>query len=141
MVYMDAKHLRVGELGEDISCNFLESNGFTIIDRNYRKKWGEIDIIAKKDEVLRFIEVKTVSREINTENVIRETLNNGKNKGFQPEDAVHPQKVKRLGRIIQTYLLEKNVSHETLWQFDIMAVFLDMDNKRAKVRFREKVII
>lgn len=136
-----AKHLRVGELGEDISCNFLENKGFTIIDRNYRKKWGEIDIIAKKDGILRFIEVKTVSREINNENVIRETLNSGENRGFQPEDAVHPQKVKRLGRAIQTYLLERDVSHETLWQFDIIAVFLDINNKRAKVRFRENVII
>ena len=53
---------KIGNLGEDIGCKFLVKRGFSIKDRNYRKKWGEIDIVVEKDAVLHFIEVKTVSR-------------------------------------------------------------------------------
>jgi len=42
----------IGNLGEDIGCKFLVKRGFLIKDRNYRKKWGELDIIAEKDNLL-----------------------------------------------------------------------------------------
>ncbi len=48
-----------GNLAEDKACEFLLSNGFLIIERNFYSRFGEIDIIATKDEVLRFIEVKS----------------------------------------------------------------------------------
>lgn len=47
-----------GILGEDKACNFLKKQGFEILKRNFHSKFGEIDIIAKKDEILHFIEVK-----------------------------------------------------------------------------------
>ena len=119
----------VGKLGEDLACVFLEKHGYEIIDRNYRKKWGELDIVAKKDGVLHFVEVKSVSH-----NVIHET-------DYQPEENVHPWKIKRLHRAIQTYLLEKNVSDETEWQLDILAVFLDLTTRKAKFRFTENIIL
>ncbi len=49
----------VGKFGEDIACRYLESNGYTIIKRNYRASGGEIDIVAKKGTHLAFVEVKT----------------------------------------------------------------------------------
>src|SRR3989338_3683782 len=52
---------RIGNIGEELACMFLVKQGFTIIERNYKKKWGEIDIMAKKDKILHFIEVKTVT--------------------------------------------------------------------------------
>ena len=58
-----SKTQKIGEIGEKLACMFLMKHGFKVLDRNYRKKWGEIDIIAQKDDILRFIEVKTVSRE------------------------------------------------------------------------------
>jgi putative endonuclease len=126
------KKQEIGELGENIACEYLERKGFDIIGRNYRKKWGEIDIVAEKDGILHFIEVKSVSVQT-LENVIRET------EKYQPEDNVHPWKLKRLHRAIQTYLLEKNLENE--WQLDVMAVFLDMKTRKAKVRITENVII
>ena len=48
-----------GNLAEDKACEFLFDNGFNIIDRNFYSRFGEIDIIATKDEVLHFIEVKS----------------------------------------------------------------------------------
>jgi len=48
-----------GNLGEDRACKFLDENGFLIIERNFYSRFGEVDIIASKEEVLHFIEVKS----------------------------------------------------------------------------------
>ena len=124
----DPKHKKkIGALGENMACRFLMKHGFRILDRNYSKKWGEIDIVAEKDKIFRFIEVKSiVSYETNR---------------YRPEENVHYQKLKRLSRVIQTYLLDKKVSYETEWQIDVLAVFLDLENKKAKFRFTENIII
>ena len=127
------KNLRIGQIGEDIACRFLVKQGFSIVERNYQKKWGEIDIIAKKGKMLYFVEVKTVSRENVKEQ--REEVDS-----FEPEENVHPKKLQRMSRVIQTYLIEKNID-EGEWQLDVLAVFLDMDNKQARVRVTENVII
>ena len=50
---------QIGNLGEDKASEYLKKNGYTIIIRNFRTKRGEIDIIAVKDDILVFIEVKT----------------------------------------------------------------------------------
>ena len=125
---------RIGRMGEDTACKFLMKQGFSIIERNYWKKWGEIDIIAQKAKKLHFVEVKTVSRENLAEEVTREI------DSYQPEENVHPAKLKRLGRTIQTYLLEKDLE-DGQWQFDVLAVFLDVKNKQARVRFTENVVL
>jgi len=48
-----------GNIAEDKACNFLYDNGFNIVERNFYSRFGEIDIIASKDEALHFIEVKS----------------------------------------------------------------------------------
>jgi putative endonuclease len=129
---------KVGNLGEEIGCKFLKKHGFLIKDRNYRKKWGEIDIIAEKDNLLHFIEVKTVSRPPAT------TSSGEVGRGetdHNPEENVHLWKQKRLARAIQTYLLEKKIPEETEWQIDIMAIFLDFKTRKAKIRMTENVIL
>lgn len=134
---------KIGEIGENAACVFLVKHRHKILDRNYRKKWGEIDIVSQKDGKLRFIEVKTVSRvtepKINLQNKLIRPTN--QNDWFRPEENVHYHKLKRLGRAIQTYLLEKEISDETEWQFDVMAVFLDLKAKKAKIRITENVIL
>lgn len=125
---------QVGELGESIACRFLVKHGHKILDRNYRKKWGEIDIISAKDNIIHFIEVKSVSRETLPSNVNDGTDN------YRPEDNVHPWKLKRIYRTIQTYLLDKKVSGETEWQIDVIAVFLNIKTRKAKVRITENII-
>lgn len=124
---------KVGKLGEDVAEKFLVKHGFSILDRNYTKKWGEIDIVAEKGNVIHFIEVKAVARK---DFVTQETIDY-----YRPEDNVHPWKLKRLSRTIQTYLLHKKAPDEKEWQLDIMAVFLDMDKRQARVRITENVII
>jgi putative endonuclease len=121
---------KIGEAGEDIACEFLMKQGFSISERNYTKKLGEIDIIGNKEGRLYFFEVKStsVSGEKNLD-------------GYRPEDNMHPWKIKRLSRTIQTYLLERSVSDNMDWQFDVLVVFLNLEKRTAKVRRIENVIL
>ena len=89
---------KLGPIGEEIAATFLERKGFSIVEKNYLKKWGEIDVIAEKAHKIHFVEVKTVSCE-NIDAVSYETDT------YRPEDNVHPWKLQRLGRTIQSYLL------------------------------------
>ena len=136
---------KIGDLGENIACNFLVKRGFEIVEQNYNKKWGEIDIIARKKEKLHFIEVKSVTRE-NIKNVSPET------DSYRPEDNLHSRKLKRLSSVIQTYLLGYNSrkgacpaklqrSGEADWQFDVAIVYLDMKSRLAKVNYLEDIIL
>lgn len=129
-----AKHNEIGEMGETIISKWLENKGFFILERNYRKKWGELDIVAKKDEIIHFVEVKTVKRR-SYNGVFEQEIHN-----YRPEDNMHPWKTKRLSRVIQTYLLEGD-KNNNLWQFDLVCVFLDPEKKVAKIRFMENIIL
>lgn len=120
----------IGDVGEEIACRFLMKQGFEVVGRNYLKKWGEIDIIARKSGELHFVEVKTVQ----TGNVSGET-------GYRPEENVHPAKLKRLARAVQSYLMDKGVSDTIPWQIDVVTVRLDLRDKKAKVDVLENVII
>lgn len=135
-----SKTQQTGELGENIACKFLMKQGFNIIERNYTKKWGEIDIIAKKGEKLYFIEVKSVSREILPIKDIKNNLSDI-NEEYRAEDNMHPWKLKRLSRTIQTYILSKNVSDETEWQVDLLVVYLDLNNKKARIKVVSDIIL
>lgn len=130
---------KIGQIGENVAIKHLEKLKFKIIDRNYLKKWGEIDIIAKKDNILHFIEVKSVSCETFF-------VNKSYNKEFlqkipSPEENVHYWKKKRFKRTIQSYLMDKNILFETEWQIDIIAIFISLKTMKAKIRFTENVII
>ncbi len=122
---------KVGEVGENIAVRFLMKHNFLILDRNYTKKWGEIDIVAEKDGKLYFIEVKSVS----CETLKNETLNQ-----YSPEDNMHPWKLKRLARTIQTYLLSKKLN-EKEWQVDLLVVFLNLKDKSAKIKVVKDIIL
>ena len=125
---------KIGEIGENIAVKFLMKHGFSVIDRNYTKKWGEIDIIAKKSEKLYFVEVKSVSRDT-LDNVSPETDT------YKPEDNMHPWKLKRMSRTIQTYLLSKKIGDDVEWQVDLLVVFLELKNKKAKVKVVSDIIL
>ena len=60
---MMALHNQIGKIGENIAAKYLKNNSYLIIDRNYRNNFGEIDIIAEKDDYIIFIEVKSRSSE------------------------------------------------------------------------------
>lgn len=51
---------KIGKLGEELAKRFLMKHGYSILEENYTKKYGEIDLIAKKDDIIHFIEVKSI---------------------------------------------------------------------------------
>ena len=117
-----------GELGENLVGMFLTKHSFKIIGRNYRKKWGEIDIIAKKGKEIRFIEVKTVIRDYFSED------------DYEASDNVHPWKLKRLFRAIQTYILENKIDEDEIdWQLDVISVYLNGRGETLKIDWLEDV--
>lgn len=151
---------KIGPLGEELVAKFLMKRGFTVIDRNFRRKWGELDVIATRRNVLHFVEVKSVSKgvfdfprfisEIPRSGTVTHETSNGlwnfsrdrtQKDRYRPEDNIHPMKIARLKRAIQSYLLSGRVSSETRWQFDVAAVFIDSKSRKAKIDFIEDVIL
>jgi len=135
---------QLGDTGEEVACRYLESKGYEIVERNYLRPWGEIDIVATKaggpggTKKLYFTEVKSVSRESSSSNsgggVTREPA-------YRPEENVHPAKIKRLYRAIQTYLLDHKVPEDVEWQLDVACVYLDYSTRKARVEMIENVIL
>lgn len=125
---------KIGELGEEVACKFLIKHGFYVLERNYTKKWGEIDVIAEKDNKRYFIEVKSVSC------VTLPTFSDDDLFMKRPEENMHPWKLKRLRRVVETYLINQRLGSID-WQFDLLLVYLDLTQKKARVRKLENIIL
>lgn len=119
---------KIGKMGEDLTTEYLYGIGYTIIERNYLKKWGEIDIVTKKGKIIHFIEVKSVTHVTDIG-------------GYRPEENMHPWKLQRLARAVQSYLLDRNVSDETEWQFDLVTVRIDTDKGLHKIEVLEDIVL
>ncbi len=130
-----SKTQKVGEIGENLACKKFKKLGYTIIERNYTKQGGEIDIVAKKANKLYFVEVKAVSCE-NLENITRGTYS-----GYKPEENLSFHKFLKIARTIDLYLIEKNVSPETPWQIDLACVYVDLNKKQGRVEILENIIV
>ena len=135
---------KIGKFGEDVACLFLKKHGYKIVERNYLRKWGELDIVAKKARKLCFVEVKTVSCEMSAGSVgaTKGGVTHGTlaEAGYRPEDNMHASKVKKFTRIIQTYLQEKGIE-KTEWTAALVAIRVDTAKKVAKVRFIENLVL
>lgn len=129
---------KIGQVGENIASKYLIKHGFSIVERNYTKKWGEIDIIAKKNNKIHFIEVKSKTVEPTYFSNIKNS--NYEAAGIKPEENVHYWKIKKLRRVIETYLISQRVGN-ILWQFDIAIVYLNIDKKLAQVKMMENIIL
>lgn len=124
-----AIHNEIGALGEDLAVQFLKKKGLNIVERNYWKPYGEIDIVARENGTIRFVEVKTVSYETD-KGLSRETI--------RPEENMHPHKIKRLSRVVQSYLF----SHETgEWVFDLICVYVDQKTRSARVKWVKDIVL
>jgi len=99
-----AQHNELGKKGEQIAVDFLLKNDYDIIERNYRFEKAEVDIIAKKDDVLAIVEVKT-----------RSTADFG-----DPQDFVKPKQIKNLVKAVDEYVTVNELDVEV--RFDIIAI-------------------
>jgi putative endonuclease len=112
-----------GQLGERLAREFLEKNGFSILDSNYRCAEGEIDIVARRGEWLVFVEVRTKS---------------GPAFGT-PEESVTARKKDKLITAAQHYIQ----NHEGLpssWRIDFVAVELDHRGKPQRIELIENAV-
>jgi len=119
---MNSKEL--GNLGEKIAQDYLRKKGYRILDVNFKRKWGEIDIVAKKRGEVIFVEVKTISQK----------------EEFSPEDEINWKKKKQLRKMAQIYLSENKIPLNRPYQIDIMAVEISPDFKKAKIRHYKNAI-
>lgn len=122
---------RLGDEGEAIARQYLAGKGYEIVESNYLKPWGEIDIVAKKGGVYHFVEVKTISRE-------KHQIDHIRREGMTPEDNTHPQKLKKVSRTAELYMATKKLKAD--FQIDLVAVYLDFTNRTAQCRFYEQVL-
>ncbi|MFA6315119.1 MAG: YraN family protein [Candidatus Paceibacterota bacterium] len=128
---MSDLHTRAkGVIGEDVACKYLIGKGFKLEKRNYQKAWGEIDIIALKDNTIHFFEVKSVTADFSAYN------NN-----HRPEENVHNLKVSHIRRMVKTYLEESKRGMEADFQFHVLCVYMDMNKRVARIRLLENLII
>lgn len=125
-----AEHNEIGKIGEEITRKFLHSCNFFLIECNYRTRFGEIDIIAKKDNKLHFIEVKSVKVK-NFDTLEKLTI--------KPEDNLTFAKWSKLIITIEQYLKHKNVSHETRFQIDLACVYVNTETRHGLVKLLENV--
>ncbi len=113
----------IGNKGEDIACDFLRKNKFKICERNFQnaqgRKIGEIDIVATKGKQLHFIEVKT--RLASDDDIL-------------PESNITPIKLHNLQRIAQIYITANNL-WEAEQHFDAVSITLNMDTRKAKIKY------
>jgi len=129
---------KIGQLGEDIACKFLMKHDFSVLERNYTKKWGEIDIIAEKNGKRYFIEVKSTS--VSSIDYIKNLERKEDGHINRPEENMHPWKLKRLRRVVETYLISKRLG-TIEWRFDLIVVYMDIDKRQAHVKLIENVIL
>ena len=104
------RHLALGETGEDLACAELERRGYAVLERRYRTRLGEIDIVALDGAALVFVEVKT-----------RRTARHG-----SPAEAVTPAKRRRLALMAADYLARRR-PHACACRFDVVAVTIGAD--------------
>lgn len=112
-----AQHNQLGKKGEQLAVDYLLKKGFEILERNYRFDKAEVDIIAKKEETLAIVEVKT-----------RSTSDFG-----DPQDFVKPKQIQRLVKAVNEYVLEHGLEVDV--RFDIIAIV--KDNKSFSIEHLE----
>ncbi len=104
-------NISVGRIGEDLASKYLANRDYRILKRNYRKSWGEIDIIARsKANILVFVEVKA--------------LKENPAGGLLPEDNLTPAKLQKLQRTCREFVAENPdwVKGDRGWQIDLVAI-------------------
>jgi putative endonuclease len=115
-----------GRRGERVAARYLEKKGYRIVERNYRTREGEIDLVAVRDRTLVFCEVKTL--------VARGTTRRGP---AYPLEGIKPAKRSQVRRIARVWLAEERPSHPGLQfrdiRFDAIGVLLTRSGKPLRL--------
>jgi putative endonuclease len=105
-----AEHNELGKKGEELAVDFLQKNGYDILETNWVFQKAEIDIIAQKENILAVVEVKT-----------RSSIDFG-----SPQDFVKPKKIQLLVKAVNEYVISNDLEVEI--RFDIIAIYKEDKN-------------
>jgi len=116
-----ANNIKIGQIGENLACQYLINKGYYIIERNYRQPWGELDIICRsKDRTLVFIEVKA----------LKNVSHPPAGVCFTPENNLSPSKLKKVKRT--SYIYANNnpnlINSNRGWRIDLIAIDINHPN-------------
>ena len=129
---MDTKE--IGNLGEKIAQKYLRGEGYSILDKNFcfripgSPKEAEVDIIAKRNGVISFIEVKTLQ---NTE----------WSKIISPEDKVNFFKRKKIVKAAEYWLIKNKIPLDSKWELGVLSIRLDDVSGKAKIRYLKNLSV
>jgi len=102
---------KLGDQGEQLTVDYLHNQGFSIVARNYKKFFGEIDIIAQRDNTITFVEVKTRS-----------------NVTISMHELISPSKQRKIIQVARTFISTvKNSSENTIYRFDVALIHAQPD--------------
>ena len=110
----------LGKTGENLALDYLKSHSYSIIQENFRSKFGEIDIVAEKKHCLYFIEVKT-----------RSNLNHG-----APYEAVNKRKIHHIKKAAQYYLLKNNYND---YKLKVGVFSLLIEGEKTEIKFWDDI--
>ena len=106
----------LGELGETLACDELKRRGYAILERRYRTRYGEIDIVARHGDVLVFVEVKARAGD---------AFGSG-------AEAVTPYKQRRVARMAADFLVRRRLQDRPC-RFDVVSVAMGEERPRIEV--------
>jgi Holliday junction resolvase-like predicted endonuclease len=138
---MNSKHIEAGNIGENLACGYLVKKGYQIIERNYREKFGEIDIIAKsQDKILVFIEVKTISvqktsvdKSLASYPHLAKLIPKDLPEKYSPEDHLTYSKMKRFRKISEWYANQHpELVEDKGYRLDVIAI--QIDGKKVAIK-------
>lgn len=130
----------IGILGEKIGERYLKRKGYKILERNYSPRFvsgplrGEIDIIAREKDTIIFLEVKALR--FRSGQAIRKNQSDY----FNPEDKVDFIKQRKVIKVAEIWLIKNKIPLETKWQIDILAVEIDLNKRKAKIRHLKNAV-
>jgi len=110
--------LKKGIIAEDQAVKYLIKNNFEIIERNFHSAYGEIDVIAKQNNILHFIEVKSGST-------------------FNPAENLTNSKLKKILNTVDLYLFQKNKDQDIYFSIDLIVI----DYKKNNISFFENITL
>lgn len=119
---MQIQKRKIGDMGEEITVRFLEKKKYVLVEKNYLKKFGEIDLVMKKDGKIFFVEVKTARA----------------GDRFSPEENLTKEKIRKFERIGEFYITEKKLKNIQYF-FCAVFVYMDEENKKVRIKFLEEI--
>lgn len=122
-----------GRIGEDIACEYLKKQGCKVIERNFRQKFGELDIVCiDKDKTLVFVEVKTMAG-----------FGSDSKNSIMPEDQMSKSKFIKTAKISAAYANsnKKLINENAGWRIDLLTILTGQKGECVDVKHYKNIIV